>query len=257
MTLRLYRRFADALAATPSLGYNSELLVEVISEKTKRFRDALDKTKQLTLGDVRSGVFLASILKQENSILNILDFGGACGFHYHICRALRPSQRFDWRIVETKQMIDAASKSNSCSEVSFFSSVECATVQAWVPLAVFASSSLQYHPDPLQLLDSLLSLRADYVFITRTPLSLFSEPLCMVQQSKLSENGPGPLPSPIKDHPVYYPVTFIPRQYIYKIAESKGYKVTFSIMEEKASIFAEGVGINQQESILFTLCQEG
>ncbi len=252
MTHPIYQSYSEALnASITQEGYCNRLLANVVSAKTTQFRNKLRNEKQLDLGALRTSIFLSAISNRRQEHLNIIDFGGACGYHYYICKALLPSQPFDWRVLETESMATIASKDHGCNELSFYIDLCQATQGNWLPTAVIASSSLQYHDQPLSALQRLLALKAEVVFITRTPLSMLNSSIIMTQKSQLADNGPGPLPDGFDNELLEYPITYIPRDEILKLATFYGYELRLSLLEEKETLLYEGKPINRHESLLF------
>jgi putative methyltransferase (TIGR04325 family) len=253
MNLRVYKSFEDALNNSKSPeGYSNQLLARVVADKTKRFRDQLRDSRQLDLGALRTSVFLSLIRLRQNEIIKVLDFGGACGYHYYICNALLPEQRFDWKVIETASMVEAAKKDHESEELSFFTMPDQATEYGWTPDALIASSSIQYLENPITTWESLLALKSSIIFITRTPLSKLSTSTIMLQTSQLAANGPGPLPEEFEDLILEYPITYIPKSMIISSALKNGYKLSLSILEENATLFSGEKPVNTQESLFFT-----
>ena len=74
---------------------------------------------------------------------------------------------------------------------------------------VFASSSIHYTPKPYEFLTSLATIDAEMLMITRTPIS--DIPVVLLQNSALSANGIGEMPSEIEvpDKLISYPVSIM------------------------------------------------
>lgn len=66
---------------------------------------------------------------------------------------------------------------------------------------LFSSGTLQYVPDPTSCLSSLLSVGATNLFIGRMALSSAGA-FAQVQTSRLSDNGPGLMPSGLLNYQV-------------------------------------------------------
>ena len=73
---------------------------------------------------------------------------------------------------------------------------------------IHTSGTIQYTPDPLKFLDTLLALDAPVFFLARLPLWR-GEQLVTIQESQLSSNGLGPLPPGIADALIRYPDTLV------------------------------------------------
>jgi putative methyltransferase (TIGR04325 family) len=140
--------------------------------------------------------------------LRVLDFGGACGFHYMAAQLLRlPLQ---WAVVETAAMAERA-KDLENDELRFFSQIGAA--HHWLGDSidlVYSSSTLQYVPDPAHTLSQLILLNAPVLAWSRMALT-DGEMVREMQTSRLSHNGPGPLPERFVDGFVEYPLTRFPK----------------------------------------------
>jgi len=251
VTNRIFSNYREALAATSNgEGYSSDLLARVVSAKTKRFADQLKAERRLELSTLRTAIFLASLNQTTKDVLHVLDFGGACGYHYLICKGLLPIQRFDWRVVETTTMVTQAKPVHGNDELSFFENPEQAGFNGWIPDAIIASSSIQYCPEPLATFNSLLALKARLLFITRTPLSMHDQIIVSLQTSQLSANGPGALPAGFTDMSVQYPISYVPRDMLLALAVRRNYDLHLSIDDEPATLMLNGAALNRQESWL-------
>jgi putative methyltransferase (TIGR04325 family) len=113
----------------------------------------------------------------------------------------------------------------------FFDNIEAAASHLGTIDVVLMSSSLQYTSDPLKALIELLKLRAKRVFITRTTFNHEGSRLITIQRSRLSSNGPGPLPPGIHDRDVFYPITFEPLAAVEQLISSHGYRIRYRVTE--------------------------
>lgn len=145
--------------------------------------------------------------------IRVLDFGGAAGAHYLVATAFfREKIRIHWNVVETPAMAQAAGKLAK-QGLKFYPDLSDAA-RSLSPLdLVLASGSIHVCEDPIGKLDSLISLGAKHLILTRTCFLETQETLCFDQTSRLSENGPGPLPSEFKDREVSYPNYLVPKQH--------------------------------------------
>jgi putative methyltransferase (TIGR04325 family) len=208
----VYVSYEDALRSCGS-GYDDTVISEVVVEKTRqRCADLSRGDITPDLGTLRPLIGLGLCLVGGDRPTRVLDFGGAAGYHYFITRAATSSRAsFDWRVVETPAMVQAATPLAG-DELTFFSTIADAT-RTWSspPDLVFASGVLMCVPRPLETLAELLGLQAPHLFISRTGLSPDATTRVIVQHLPLSDNGPGPLPAGYIDRPIAYPNTFIPK----------------------------------------------
>jgi putative methyltransferase (TIGR04325 family) len=216
-----YATYRDALRHCLEQGYGNSDIVRVVLEKTTRFRDALQKRSERgvllsTPSDLSIGMlyWLATVAPE----IRVLDFGGACGAHYFIARALLPPTcQLRWVVVETPTMAKAASELTD-KELSFSSSVEDAAVTLKSVDLLHTSGALQYLKQPDVGLRTLVSVGARHVLFNRLALTKGAHDVIVVQQSRLSSNGPGEFPAiGIRDRMVDYPVTFLKESSLFGI----------------------------------------
>jgi putative methyltransferase (TIGR04325 family) len=152
------------------------------------------------------------IASKRKKKLRVIDFGGACGAHYFGAKAFfRNSVEFEWTVVETRAMAGKG-RALEDDELRFSDSLSEATQSLQEIDLVYSSGALQYVPSPLETLNNLLDYNAEYLFLNR--LALIDDvdelsSITTIQTSRLSENGPGPLPEGMKDGAAKYPITFV------------------------------------------------
>lgn len=205
-----YATYLDALRHCPEQGYGNSDIARVVLEKTRRFRDALQKRSERgvllsTPSDFSVGMlyWLATLAPD----IRVLDFGGACGTHYFIARALLPpSCQLRWVVVETPTTVTAASELTD-EELSFSSSVQDAAATLKSVDLVYSSGALQYLKQPDVGLRALVSVGARHILFNRLALTKGDYDVIVVQQSPLSWHGPGEFPAiGIRDRMVDCPV---------------------------------------------------
>ena len=169
--------------------------------------------------------------------LNVIDFGGACGNHYYITKALFGERiAMKWHVVETPRMSKAA-KNLEDGQIRFFDNFDEAKSELNRIDLVFSSGVLQYVPEPYETLRKLTECGAKNIFITRTPLTTGDKELIIIQTSTLSINGPGPLPEGIRDAVVRFPASFVRKDKFEEIL-SKNYSIQIQFNEDKKTYLA-------------------
>lgn len=139
----------------------------------------------------------------------------------------------DWCVVETASMVQEAEKQLGSSRLRFSSSLdEAKTLLGEVDL-IFSSGTLHCTDDPLNYLRKLLDMGARRVFLTRTSFSEDNKTYIFIQKSKLSHNGPGPLPQDFKDTDIFYPNVFVPVSEIKELIYRSGYTIRLEINEDQ------------------------
>lgn len=238
----LFDSYADALNNCGAEGYQASEVIKVVVEKNAIYRDEMFSSRVIGLDSLRTMVGIGAL--QSLPTLRVLDFGGGGGSHYSIVRAALGADRdIRWNVVETTAMAKAAGERLAGGGLKFFDDIQKAATDLGHVDLVFTSGALQYTPDPLAFLSSLLAVRADHVFITRTALNDGVDQVVSVQTSWLSSNGPGPLPHGFKNHEIRYPVTFASRPKALKMIE-EAYTVRFSVDEDRAAYSVQGQSFN-------------
>lgn len=236
-----YKSYAEALAHCQQGAYEADEIVKVVVEKNLIFREQIRLNPVFDLGAIRTLIGVA--LTGAKGSLNVIDFGGAGGYHYTIARtALDPTVALRWNVVETPAMASEAERLKNL-ELNFFSNIDDATSDLNEVDIVFSSGALHCTPDPSSFLDGLLSIGARRLFITRTAFNDESEILVNVQKSFLSSNGPGPLPSGFVDKAVFYPNVFIPFNGVLS-AIQRQYNIRFAILEDRNAYRVGNKGIH-------------
>ena len=236
----LYHSYKDAILNTKDGGYLNKKLTNSVAYKQFLHNQLLASQPIFEFNAIRTLVGIGQI--SNKSKLNVIDVGGGAGYHFHIASIAFPSIKFEWHVVETKSMCDSASQ-HAKSGLYFHESLSSVANSLSDIDLVFSSSALQYFEDPIKTLSDILDLKSRNIFITRTPLSLYSQILIAVQRSKLSDNGPGQLPHGFVDEIIEYPITYIPKK-VFEETLLSSYQIKFQIEEEGASLFFENMPIN-------------
>lgn len=181
-------------------GYQNERLIELIVFKNLQLRSHLN---QLNL-DAQSFKTMASIglgIKNK-SHFSVLDFGGGAGHHQFTAKSIFKNIQFDWTVVETESLARIAATLITDEGLSFASDLNTLDSTKFYDL-IFSNSALQYTEDPLNTLKDLLKLDFEHLFITRIPLTT-RKPFSYMQESLLTDNGPGIAPEGFKQSRVLY-----------------------------------------------------
>lgn len=192
--LRAYASFDEALKDSDS--YEDPALVEIVKEKTKRYRDRLAtaaarvvESRQL----VQNLLVLSYVDPQQS--LDVLELGGACGASYFELKQLAPSRIRHWAIAETAAMAAAGRNLNDDPNLSFHADVVSATEALASRQLAIAQGVLQYTSDPLRVLETLFALRFAHVYVTRTAVADVDAPVFTRQETEIASHGPGILPN--------------------------------------------------------------
>jgi len=174
--------------------------------------------------------------------MNVVDYGGGGGYHYLITNLiLGEVSSIRWAVIENPAYV-LESKNFSKIGCKFFTSIKHALAYVTKPDIVLAFNSLQYSIDPLVTLSNLVKINSPLIILHNVPLVLSSRPIITVQNSKLSENGPGALPENFENRNVKYPITYIPKLSFEKLLFDK-YELRFKIHKKDFLINGEVVQV--------------
>jgi len=232
-----YADYAQALNDCTEHGYENADIVNVVVEKTKRYRDNLSlNTTPVQLNATSAYSLCALLAASGQNQINVLDFGGAAGAHYFLTRAVLASAcRLNWIVVETPAMAEKARHILSSDELSFSSDLaEAASSSKQIDL-LHTSGTLQCVDAPYDYLRKLISTSANHILFNRLGLTKGNHEVVTIHESMLSWNGPGPMPSGIADRKVRYPFVF-PRESVFMETLSAHYK-TIMTFEDSSGIF--------------------
>ena len=140
---------------------------------------------------------------ESKSNFTVLDFGGGGGHHQLLAKNSFKNVNFDWTVVETEAISRTVQELIKDEGLKFISSLSTLTKENNFDL-IFSNSAIQYTQDPLKTLSELLNLEFGHFFITRVPLNLGNSQISYLQESLLSQNGPGPAPKDFEDKLVKY-----------------------------------------------------
>jgi len=227
----LYDTYDQALKDSTKEAYENNELIRVIFDKTKIYKAQLDKQDIITY-DFRSANMLAGVLmaKNTNNIVNVLDFGGACGVHYfEVRKGLPASIRLNWVVVETPVMVDYGQELAN-AELSFEADFSKAVAKMGNVDLLYTSGTIQCVDKPFDYLSLITSSKAKFILFNRLGLALGNKNLILVHESMLSWNGVGPLPEGYKDKWIKYPFQFI-RKGEFESIMSQNYKALFDFSE--------------------------
>lgn len=206
---RQFESFQAADAYCGEAGYQDAELVDVVVSKNMLLSASPPGHAAISSLDRLIALAVACAINQ-NPAARIIDFGGGAGSHYFTTRNIVqfPSQ-LRWHVVETSLMAERATPladGNLCFSDNLSNAVESL---GDVDL-VIASGALHYCDRPLDVLSHLLETQCSRILVTRSLNSDGNFTAFFAQESLLSANGPGPLPSRFKDRTVRYPSHITP-----------------------------------------------
>jgi putative methyltransferase (TIGR04325 family) len=188
--LREYESFDAALRDSDS--YEDPRLVEVVKEKTKRYRESLNQQPPISTRQLVQNLFVLSYVEPQRE-LSVLEIGGACGASFFETELMLPERIRHWSIVETPGMAAAGASIADDARLTFHSDINSAILESR-DLAI-AQGALQYAGDPLKTLADLCALELSYIYVTRTAVANTVAPIFTKQVTQIADHGPGQLPN--------------------------------------------------------------
>src|SRR5262249_13851020 len=151
-----YANYESALSDSDS--YEDPRLIDVVREKTRRYRDAVRRQPDVVRSlQVAENMFAFTYVTPAQK-LNVLEMGGACGATCVEIGGLLADRIQRWAIVETPSMVTAARTIFSDPALSFHTELVSACDALQSRHLLTASGVLQYTPDPLDTLNVLAKL---------------------------------------------------------------------------------------------------
>lgn len=248
---RHYENYEIALKACSKDAYQNSELCNMIADKTLIHSKIL-KEKPYTISPINA-FFLAAIYQlisnKSKKVINLLDFGGACGAHYFEIRRFIPEDiRLKWTVIETSQMVDSAIKGGfSNEELCFLSSISDISEQIDF---IYSSCTLHYVPLPYEEMRSLTSLNAKWILFNRMMFIESELEIVTIQKSLLSSNGPGKLPENYSDKLISYPHTTLSLPKFVREMRNHNYEVEW-IFDDFSEVYKTKSGNVFGKSILF------
>jgi putative methyltransferase (TIGR04325 family) len=221
----VFSSYAEAMRSCQGLGYEEERLIEVVFRKTVAHRDHLQNAAPVFDLSSNLMLFALGLAFHSSGPIRVLDFGGACGLHYFKMRHLFPNGRvaFQWHVVETPSMVRRAVELEN-TELKFYDSLSQAAADLGPIDVLLASGVLQCVADPYQCLAELLACGGRYLVLARLGCTRKSEPLITVHETRLSDNGSGPMPIGLAEGTCLFPYTFPAHSVVQPLITSR-YKV--------------------------------
>ena len=235
--LRAYASFDEALKDSDS--YEHPALVEIVKEKTKRYKDGLASAADRVVESrqlVQNLLALSYVDPQRP--LDVLEVGGACGASYFELKRLLPDRIRRWSIVETASMAEAGNAISEDSNLSFHSDLTAAAKHLHSRDLAIAQGVLQYAADPVAVLKALFALNFSCVYITRTAVAEVDSPIFLKQETDLAAHGPGRLPNAPEGKSTQ-PMTLVSAASLLA-AIPANYETVFNFVESEDRVLAAG-----------------
>lgn len=224
--LQEFDNFDEASASLNTKGYNDDDISEVVLKKTlKGIKDLGQKIPDPQ--SVQNLYVINHVHSQVNRPLKVVDFGGACGYNGLLTNHFSPGIVASYQVIETPEMVSRGSELES--DLLHFID-DLSKVESPCDIIIF-SGVLQYLPSIEVFKDTLMKIKASWIYHTRT---LFSENvddnvvLCM--ESELKDHGPGRLEG-IPDRKKKVPTVIRSKQTYLDYFSELGYGLHASFVE--------------------------
>ncbi len=212
---KVYPDYETAYQNSDPKAYQSEEVIEVVFQKTLKFKEDLEKSSNDILSSVANSFcsLIPAIIEKDRKEVSVIDFGGACGALYFQVRNFFPkSLKIRWAVVETPAMVNKAKKIEN-SEITFHDTLDN-ILQDLGNVDIFhTSATLQALDSPREYLQKMVDLKVKYAFFNRVGIHKGNHDIFTVHRSKLSWNGPGKLPLGFQDKWVKYPYSFMEEKF--------------------------------------------
>lgn len=245
-----YSTYGDARRAAGNSDYEASAITEIVRLKTEAMRSRIASGGAVDQYDEVTSLLLLAIMRVAcaRPTVRVLDFGGACGAHFLLARALAPREvELRWAVVETSAMVDAA-RDGISSDIHFFAAIEEAATALGAVDVVFANNSLQYTADPAFCLDQLVGLDSESLCICKVPTGATPRVFFTVQTSRIADNGPGAPPAGVSDRKVRYPMAVLPSAEVDRRIE-KRYR-PLARYDHPAMLYHRSIGLIRYSSVL-------
>lgn len=234
-----YPSYAAALAECSDNAYENRDIVQVVLEKTKRLRAA---TLYPHVNATNAYLMVSLLQKAASGSISVLDFGGACGYHYFLARGILPSNvALRWTVVETPEMVKAANELAN-DELNFSSDLSSAVARTERIDLLHTSGTLQCTDRPLGYLRMIVDSGAESILFNRLGLTKGGRNVVVMHEPMLSWHGPGPLPENFEDRAVRYPFVFPPEAEFYSILDER-YDLAMTFEDESGMFAVPGEAI--------------
>lgn len=214
-----YATWQDAQKRCP--GYNSDIIFNKVKNALLKVKngEAVFERDSVLFDKVQYSFPLLSSLNQvalnQNSTLNVLDFGGSLGSSYFQNRNLfNQLPHFNWNIIEQEHFVTEGKKTFADKHLNFYYNIEECLEKQKINV-ILLGSVLQYIEQPYLLLNELTLKKIDYIILDRTPIFLAEPDRITIQK----------VPKSIYE--AQYPCWILNESKIINSITSKGYELVF------------------------------
>lgn len=180
-----FQSWADA--ETRASGYDAEGILKkieiatdlVISGDAKFERDGVAFNETEYAFPLIATLLRAAI--ENDGKLTVLDFGGALGSSYYQCLPfLAGIKELNWYVIEQSHFVKLGVEKYQQNQLKFYADIHSVNASPRINV-VMVSGVLQYLEKPVDVLQQLANIGADYLFIDRTPISVTDSTIVTLQ----------------------------------------------------------------------------
>ncbi|WP_337867058.1 methyltransferase, TIGR04325 family [Ignavibacterium sp.] len=233
---KVYSTYDEAAKACGLTPYQEDELIQVILLKTKNFIQKLETdTISVWPTAAYSKISIINpIIENKKEMINVIDFGGACGAHYfHLRKIINEKVKFNWVVVETSKMVDYAKELEN-EELSFSNNLEKTINDMSEIDLLHTSGTLQCVDYPHKYLATILNSGSKWILFNRLGLNTSPSDVFTVLYTKLSWNGIGELPEGFSDKWISYPFAYLSEKYFINEVK-KNYKIVAKYEESSGT----------------------
>lgn len=216
-----FRSWNEASAACGGGAYESEDCTQVAIQQAEESKAQVLERFELRPLDIRLlGTLEYCILRLNGRNVSVVDFGGGAGSHFFRFQPFIGQSIYNWTVVEIGAVVRAARSKFYEPNLNFQSNLaECAPSDV-----ALVSCSLQYCPNPYEIVSSLVAKTQKFIIFDRLPLISGPKDRLTVQRS------------PKSVYSTMYPAYFFSAQKFEEYVRSLGgqIKLRWSVPEDES-----------------------
>lgn len=199
--------------------YQNKDLINLILLKNKEF---YKKKSKLILEDK----YLFNKLFRIKRQIKVLDLGGGGGHIFQIFKRNYPFKNFKWYNYETHALVKLFKKKFKIEKNLIFTD-KLEEIPNKIDL-LYCNSSLQYIKNQTHFMNQILKKEFKYIYITRTFFNHNNlKTIITIQESLLSENGPGMVPKRLfKEKIIKYPLFIFSKKKFENLLKKKYFLIS-------------------------------
>ena len=242
-----YTSYQDAVDKIGS--YNNQKLSDLALKGTLDVKNR--KGKSLYPVVLNSYYVLNTCMLDLKKPVNVFELGGALGnLYFNMSKLKFPYAIESWNILEVESKVELGKKHFENDTLKFFSEAQCFWDSSGNKDVFLSIGSIQYMPEPIEFIKSLLQQKFKYLVFDRTILSTnISEIVISHQRSLLKENSPVMYANENNEQ-IVYPVIYIPEKQFFTLITAHLYKEIINIATREFVVNTEQQILSVKERFL-------